>query len=186
MSLSNPLNTLLIPPILYLLYLVLFPAHPQSPTKLPTEYSPDEYNWLPAQHPPVTCYKRFGPRELSKYDGKGQGPEGQRILLAIMRIGRDGKVPQAGKIQRTVFDVSNGRNFYGPDGMYGNFAGRDASRGMAKQSFDEEMLTDIDKPLDSLTDLTSAEVENMRGWHEHFERKYTVCGELVEESEADA
>jgi hypothetical protein len=20
----------------------------------------------------------------------------------------------------------------------------------------------------------------MRGWHEHFERKYTVCGELVE------
>lgn len=23
------------------------------------------------------------------------------------------------------------------DGMYGNFAGRDASRGMAKQSFDE-------------------------------------------------
>jgi hypothetical protein len=114
MSLSNPLNTLLIPPILYLLYLILFPAHPQSPKKLPTEYSPDEYNWLPAQHPPVTCYKRFGPRELSKYDGKGQGPEGQRILLAIMRIGRDGKVPQAGKIQRTVFDVSNGRNFYGP------------------------------------------------------------------------
>ena len=25
----------------------------------------------------------------------------------------------------------------GSDGMYGNFAGRDASRGMAKQSFDE-------------------------------------------------
>ena len=25
----------------------------------------------------------------------------------------------------------------GLDGMYGNFAGRDASRGMAKQSFDE-------------------------------------------------
>jgi hypothetical protein len=26
------------------------------------------------------------------------------------------------------------------DGMYGNFAGRDASRGMAKQSFDEGKL----------------------------------------------
>ena len=26
------------------------------------------------------------------------------------------------------------------DGMYGNFAGRDASRGMAKQSFDECMF----------------------------------------------
>jgi membrane-associated progesterone receptor component len=27
-----------------------------------------------------------------------------------------------------------------PDGMYGNFAGRDASRGMAKQSFDDGEL----------------------------------------------
>lgn len=26
---------------------------------------------------------------------------------------------------------------FDPDGMYANFAGRDASRGMAKQSFDE-------------------------------------------------
>ena len=32
--------------------------------------------------------------------------------------------------------MTAGRSFYGPDGMYGNFAGRDASRGMAKQSFD--------------------------------------------------
>jgi hypothetical protein len=29
---------------------------------------------------------------------------------------------------------------HGSDGMYGNFAGRDASRGMAKQSFDEGEL----------------------------------------------
>jgi hypothetical protein len=63
--------------------------------------------------------------------------------------------------------------------MYGNFAGRDASRGMAKQSFSEgaclsylhpqihgtteanefiEMLTDIDKPLDKLEDLTNEEM----------------------------
>ena len=38
-------------------------------------------------------------------------------------------------INGQVFDVSSGRNFYGPNGPYGNFAGRDASRGMAKQSF---------------------------------------------------
>lgn len=67
--------------------------------------------------------------------------------------------------------------------MYGNFAGRDASRGMAKQSFDEgasimilwsyervpnhesnprsvcvDMLTDIDQPLDKLQDLTPDEM----------------------------
>ena len=63
--------------------------------------------------------------------------------------------------------------------MYANFAGRDASRGMAKQSFDEgkspwttftallspdasmittEMLTPVDKPLDKLQDLTQEEM----------------------------
>lgn len=62
------------------------------------------------------------------------------------------------------------------DGMYGNFAGRDASRGMAKQSFDTgklqrnmssrynwshsftEMLTPIDQPLDKLDDLAKDEM----------------------------
>jgi membrane-associated progesterone receptor component len=59
--------------------------------------------------------------------------------------------------------------------MYANFAGRDASRGMAKQSFDDgeilvlvqhscklirhpEVLTAIDQPLDKLEDLTSSEM----------------------------
>jgi len=38
------------------------------------------------------------------------------------------------------------------------------------------------------TDFTGAALtcsDNMKGWHEHFERKYIVCGELVEEDEAD-
>ncbi len=80
---------------------------------MPTEYNPEEYNWQPASHPLTICYKRYGPKELSQFDGKGTGSGGGRILLAIMRIGRDGKVPQE-KVERTVFDVSNGRNFYGP------------------------------------------------------------------------
>lgn len=65
--------------------------------------------------------------------------------------------------------------------MYANFAGRDASRGMAKQSFDvgsysilllifclqppdiypiliTEMLTPIDQPLDKLEDLAKDEM----------------------------
>ncbi len=27
--------------------------------------------------------------------------------------------------------------------------------------------------------------DNMKGWHEHFDRKYIVCGELVEPGEGD-
>jgi membrane-associated progesterone receptor component len=56
-----------------------------------------------------------------------------------------------------VFDVSRGANFYGPSGPYGNFAGRDASRGMAKQSFEMEMLAPLDARIDDLQDLTPAE-----------------------------
>jgi len=70
--------------------------------------------------------------------------------------------------------------------MYGNFAGRDASRGMAKQSFDlgecsccavssfevslsdmcVEMLTPVDQPLDKLEDLKPEEmyVHSYPGW----------------------
>ena len=66
---------------------------------------------------------------------------------------------------------------FNADGMYGNFAGRDASRGMAKQSFDLgtsptnyifsylslircllDMLTPLDQPLDKLEDLTAEEM----------------------------
>ncbi|KAG9102540.1 hypothetical protein FRC06_001814 [Ceratobasidium sp. 370] len=68
--------------------------------------------------------------------------------------------------------------------MYGNFAGRDASRGMAKQSFDEDMLTPVDQPLDKLQDLTREEVANMQGWVEHFTGKYATVGELVENGAA--
>ena len=72
---------------------------------------------MPKSHPPTVLYKVYTPKTLEPFSGK----DGGRILLAISGV---------------VYDVSAGANFYGPGGMYGNFAGRDASRGMAKQSFD--------------------------------------------------
>ncbi|OCF33926.1 hypothetical protein I316_04269 [Kwoniella heveanensis BCC8398] len=175
MSLSNPVNLLLIPPILYLFFRILVP-HPTSPAPAASTYSEEVYNWLPAKHPDVIVQKKYTPSSLAEYDGIKNG----RILLAILRTGTDGSWGE-----RTVFDVTAGKTFYGPDGVYGNFAGRDASRGMAKQSFELDMLTPLDQPLDTLSDITPAEIDNMRGWHEHFERKYIVCGELVEEGEGD-
>ena len=68
---------------------------------------------------------------------------------------------------------------FNADGIYGNFAGRSASRGIAKQSFDLgmspanyiyfylslircllDMLTPLDQPLDKLKDLSA---EKMSG-----------------------
>lgn len=115
---------------------------------------------LPAQPPPVV-FKTFTPRTLLPFNGT----EGKPVYLAVR--GR-------------VFDVSAGRNFYGPGGPYANFAGRDASRGLACGSFDESMLTkDLDGPLDKLEDLGAEEMEALRGWEERFEAKYLVVGRLV-------
>ncbi len=55
--------------------------------------------------------------------------------------------------------------------MYGNFAGRDASRGLAKNSFDAEMLTPIDKPMDELKDLDKDERGALMEWAIFFENK---------------
>jgi membrane-associated progesterone receptor component len=127
MSLSNPLNAALVPAILFVAYRILFPSKPTAPATPATRYDQGEYNWAPTKHPKTAVYKDYDVHELSLSDGRGN----PRILLAIARI-VDGEISE-----RTVFDVSAGANFYGPEGMYGNFAGRDASRGMAKQSFDE-------------------------------------------------
>jgi membrane-associated progesterone receptor component len=115
---------------------------------------------LPAP-PPPTVFKTFTPPTLLPYNGTNNMP----VYLAVR--GR-------------VFDVTSGRNFYGPGGPYENFAGRDASRGLACGSFDEEMLTkDLQGPLDTLEGLGADQMEALRGWEERFEEKYLVVGRLV-------
>lgn len=179
---ANPLNVFL---SLIVAYLFISLLKPHSIAKLtPTlaqarstkKNQNNAYSFLPNQHPPTSIWTKYTPRTLAVHDGsdlygkkKSSSTDKQgRILLAI---------------QGKVFDVTKGANFYGPGGPYGNFAGRDASRGMAKQSFDLEMLTPLDKPIDSLKDLTPMEVNNMREWVSHFSAKYTIVGELVDEGE---
>ncbi|KAF9352085.1 hypothetical protein BGX34_000185 [Mortierella sp. NVP85] len=114
----------------------------------------------PRPKQPALVFKEYTPKELVHFDGRT--PE-TRILLAV---------------QGKVFDVTRGRNFY--EGPYGNFAGRDASRGLAKNSFDKEMLVPLDGPIDKLEDLTDDEREALSDWAMHFEGKYQVVGKLIE------
>jgi hypothetical protein len=67
------------------------------------------------------------------------------------------------------------------DGPYGNFSGRDASRGLAKNSFDPNVLTPLDQPIDTLEDLTKDEIDSLNDWHTHFAGKYECVGKLVNE-----
>lgn len=83
-------------------------------------------------------------------------------------------------VRGRVFDVTPGRNFYGPGGPYENFAGRDASRGLACGSFDEDMLTkNLHGPLDELKDLDQSQLEALQDWEDRFLEKYLVVGKLV-------
>lgn len=101
----------------------------------------------------------FVPKTLCKFNGK----DDPKVYLAIEGV---------------VFDVTAGKGFYGPGGPYENFAGRDASRGLALNSFDPAVLTSLDEPLDTLEGLSTEERESLLNWKSHFGNKYTVVGTL--------
>lgn len=122
---------------------------------------------FPRDAPPIV-FKTYTPHTLRPFSGEDGAP----VFLAVR--GR-------------VFDVSRGRNFYGPGGPYANFAGRDATRGLACGSFDEDMLTmDLDGPLDQLDGLGAEEMDALRGWEERFEEKYDVVGRLLSVKDFEA
>ncbi|KAK4054088.1 Dihydrodipicolinate synthase [Microbotryomycetes sp. JL201] len=172
LHLDNPLNTALVIVCIVLAARLLpssFTTRTLSPVpQVPLPTSPDkDYNWRPSRHSTLDAseWKQYTPQDLRAYDGTNSQLENGRILFAI---------------RRKVYDVSSGRGFYGPGGPYAIFAGRDASRGMAKQSFEPEMLTPVDEPIDELKDLSQSEWDNLRDWESHFNNKYIQCGDLVE------
>ena len=76
-------------------------------------------------------------------------------------------------IRGQVYDVTRGRDFYGPGGPYGMFAGKDCTRALAKVSFDAELFTgDIDG-------LEPEELDKLEEWVEMFEGKYRRVGRLL-------
>ncbi|MBT8468739.1 MAG: cytochrome b5 domain-containing protein [Deltaproteobacteria bacterium] len=93
-------------------------------------------------------------QELADYDGSDPG---KPLLIGI---------------RGQVYDVTRGRDFYGPGGPYGMFAGKDCTRALAKVSFDAELFTgDIDG-------LELDELDKLEEWIEMFEAKYRRVGRL--------
>ncbi|KAK9154464.1 hypothetical protein Sjap_001944 [Stephania japonica] len=87
--------------------------------------------------------------------------------------GSDPQKPLLMAIKGHVYDVSRSRMFYGPGGSYSLFAGRDASRALARMSFDSKDLTG------NLEGLLSSELEVLQDWEYKFMEKYTKVGQLV-------
>lgn len=76
-----------------------------------------------------------------------------------------------------VFDVSTGREYYGPGSSYEFFAGRECGVAFAKFSFDLDILDDFD----GLKDLNFMEKEELYNWIERFYyyRAYPELGFVV-------
>lgn len=62
--------------------------------------------------------------------------------------------------------------FYGPGGPYALFAGKDASRALAKMSFEEKDLTG------DISGLGSFELEALQDWEYKFMGKYVKVGTI--------
>lgn len=111
--------------------------------------------------------RNFTQSQLTYFDGKNDEKSGEQkpVYLSVHGI---------------VFDVSDGRNFYGPDGPYEAFAGHECGVALAKMSFDKEHLDD----LDGCDKLNHGEKTELEGWIEKFQyyRNYPVKGRLVPDS----
>lgn len=145
---------------LYMLKNVLLGS--PSQTNLEADIDPEKED----ESANALVFKDYTPRELSKYNGFDH----ENIFIGVR-----------GKI----YNVSKGRRFYGPSGPYSNFAGHDASRGLALNSFELDVVKNWTEPIDKLDDLKESEIQALDGWEKMFSEKYTCVGNLVPDLEIE-
>lgn len=105
--------------------------------------------------PPPVQMGEVSEEELSQYDGS------------------DPKKPLLMAIKGQIYDVTQSRMFYGPGGPYALFAGKDASRALAKMSFEPQDLTG------DITGLGPFELDALQDWEYKFMSKYVKVGTVT-------
>jgi membrane-associated progesterone receptor component len=124
----------------------------------------------------------FGSSDDGQGNGSGDFEEQTRPLPPPVQVGEitaeelkqydgsDPKKPLLMAIKGQIYDVSQSRMFYGPGGPYALFAGKDASRALAKMSFEDKDLNG------DLTGLGVFELEALQDWECKFISKYVKVG----------
>jgi len=138
--------------IIWLINQTFFSSDVRSARKPPTAYVPK-----------VIVPRDFTKEQLREYDGSNLE---KGIYVAVK-----------GK----VYDVSSRADFYGPQGSYHLFAGRDASRALALGSLE---AADVENP--SLTGLSFGELDALNDWASTYAMKYDVVGCLIEPENTEA
>nr|XP_043613123.1 membrane steroid-binding protein 2-like [Erigeron canadensis] len=133
----------------YYLFSVLFGAGPNYQQHRPRSFEEDVQPL-----PPPVQLGEISEDELKAYDGN----DPQKPLLMA--------------IKGQIYDVSQSRMFYGPGGPYALFAGKDASRALAKMSFEEKDLTG------DITGLGAFELDALQDWEYKFMSKYVKVGTI--------
>lgn len=99
--------------------------------------------------------KTFSVSELSNFDGEG----GRKIYFSVEGV---------------IFDVTAGRDFYGPEGPYAVFAGKECARALALLKIDEAACND------NLSGVDEAGLKILAEWVKKFKEKYPIKGRLVD------
>lgn len=130
--------------------------------------------------PQMICYvkrqtKRIEEDEEPKTAKKQLEPKYYSVELLKTFDGTDGN-PIFIAIKGKIYDVSERSDFYGPGAGYHLFAGRDATRALAKMSFEPSELES-----DDFDDLKFMERETLRDWIMKFEymKHYPVVGRVL-------
>uniref|UniRef100_A0A914YKI1 Cytochrome b5 heme-binding domain-containing protein n=1 Tax=Panagrolaimus superbus TaxID=310955 RepID=A0A914YKI1_9BILA len=93
--------------------------------------------------------------ELKKYNGI----DDEHICLAVLG---------------DIYDVTRGKNFYGPGSAYEPLAGHDATRALA--NMDVRM---VKNEYDDISDLTAVDKDEAKNWADSFKFKYPIVGRLL-------
>ncbi|KAL3138698.1 hypothetical protein ABBQ32_006452 [Trebouxia sp. C0010 RCD-2024] len=110
-------------------------------------------------------------QEKYKVVGKVVPPKELTLSELKQHDGTDPDKPMYLAIRGTIFDVTTGKNFYGPDGVY-PFAGRECARAFAMVS------TEVDDCNDNLEDMSPAELDSLQDWEGRFYSKYPIVGQI--------
>lgn len=132
--------------------------------------SPEDYNKPPVvSAPPGLRFDEPEPPREAVQLGEVTAAE----LLAYN--GSDPEKPLLMAIRGQIYDVSAGRNFYGPGGPYAMFAGKECSRALALLSFKPDDING------NLKGLGESELTILEDWEYKFIDKYPKVGQLVQE-----